>query len=589
MDSAEQAAQSSVAIPSNGYSFHVGEAFAVNPDPSYMLHTRVVGVSWTDSSSFNIYYNGGYYGGTLGVLASGGYANVDYTTFYGTNSAGDDFFIVPMDPTVTGSTTVTISSTATDGTSYSQTQSFTYTPPVPPQNLSVPVDDASGALYRKIALNGRPLPDSKPQTAEESDQQPEETFVDAMTLGLRHSTTDAYIPVPGSELSLSARRNVQSEVWRSRSGLRPHERPDMPFGVAWNSNLCSTIKIEQPSNDLVTATVTDENGASYRFADTGHIDTSGIETWFPFPTAKHEQQTYLTSLSFNTTTNEFTFKRKFGSTLTYQLVTASGMTQVISTDRSQARTDTVTLKYARLSSVTDRLGQTVNYSYASDSTLIPATISVAGHSDLTLSISQGPVVPGSGTTPDSPSRIMAIWDAKGNETQFSYTHDSTNNIDELTTVTTPDGQQTHYTYDIATEADLTPRPSSDVYGSPSTHCDVASIQDPNDKTYSFAYTYDHDTTTPITHAKWAYKYDPTNYGYYPSTGNPRMVHTVTLPGSLGSTTFTNQSNIKLVSGGSSAVLSSDSVRQTQVTDAEGHSRTSGQLKASWAVAKRRRK
>jgi len=478
-----------------------------------------------------------------------------------------------LDPTLAGTITVT-GTLAVSGTYVgSQSQTFTYTPPtVPPQNLNVPVDDASGALYRKIALNGRPLPDSKPQTAEESDQQPEETFIDAMTLGLRHSTTDAYIPVPGSELSLSARRNVQSEVWRMRSGLRPHERPDMPFGVAWNSNLCATIKVEQPSNDLVTAAVTDENGASYRFADTGEI-SSGVETWYPFPTAKNEQQTYLSSLSFNSSTNYFTFKRKFGSTLVYEKVTASGMTQVISSDRNQARTSNQTIYYARLLFVTDRLGQTVNYHYASDTSLIPDTISVVDRPDLTLSIYQEPIVSG------GPSRITAIWDAKGNETQFGYTHDSTNNIDELTTVTTPDGQVTHYTYEIVTEPDLTPRDATDTYGFESTHCDVASIQDPNGSTYSFSYSFDHDPASTVSagagvsHAKWAYKHDPTHSGYYPSTGNPRMVHVVTLPSSTGTVTFTNQSNIKLVASGSAAVLSSDSVRQTQVTDAAGYQRT----------------
>src|SRR5271155_408167 len=98
-------------------------------------------------------------------------------------------------------------------------------PPPPPQNLNIPIDEACGPRYRKIALNGLPLTDEKPQQSAESDQEKEETYIDALTLGLRHSTTDAYLPVSGSDFSLSARRDFRSEVFSFRNGLRPHERP----------------------------------------------------------------------------------------------------------------------------------------------------------------------------------------------------------------------------------------------------------------------------------------------------------------------------------------------------------------------------
>src|SRR6202012_5450357 len=95
-----------------------------------------------------------------------------------------------------------------------------------PQDLSIPLDEASGSRYRKIALNGRPMSDEKPQQSAESDQEKEETYIDALTLGLRHSTTDAYLPVSGSDFSVSARRDFRSEVWNLRNGLRAHEELD---------------------------------------------------------------------------------------------------------------------------------------------------------------------------------------------------------------------------------------------------------------------------------------------------------------------------------------------------------------------------
>ncbi len=92
--------------------------------------------------------------------------------------------------------------------------------------------DAVGPRYRKIALNGRPLPDDKPEGEEESEIHEEETYIDAFDLGLHHDTSFASIPLAASDLRIEANASVRETTWADRSGLRPSEELTSPFGVA---------------------------------------------------------------------------------------------------------------------------------------------------------------------------------------------------------------------------------------------------------------------------------------------------------------------------------------------------------------------
>lgn len=154
---------------------------------------------------------------------------------------------------------------------------------LPEQTLSVAdLDETAGPAYRRIALNGRAIPEAIDGQKAESESEKEQSYVDALTLRLQHSVTDIYIPIENSELSLSVRRNLDSEVWNDRSGLRPNERYDRPFGAEWSSNLTPNIHFayQQPNAtgpkvEADYAYVTDEQGyqcaSSSLVAQTAHL------------------------------------------------------------------------------------------------------------------------------------------------------------------------------------------------------------------------------------------------------------------------------------------------------------------------------
>ena len=239
----------------------------------------------------------------------------------------------------------------------------------PPNNLIISVDDASGPRYRKIALNGRPMPDEQPHHKEETDREKEETFVDALTLGLRHSTTDIHIPLVGGELALEARRDVHSEVWSLRSGLRPDERPDLPFGTCWSSNLTPNLHIVYqfetdnpcPQYDPVYAYATDENGSTHRFV---RLDSTTGRHYFPMPNARTEQETFLMTLQVDSQ-GRFVLTKKHGTTLIYEALPHIEIP--LAMDRFQG-SGTELHTYYRLISIQDRFGTTIEYHYPTNLT-----------------------------------------------------------------------------------------------------------------------------------------------------------------------------------------------------------------------------
>ena len=165
----------------------------------------------------------------------------------------------------------------------------------------------TGQLFRKIAFNGLPIPDEKPQAKEETDAEHEQSYVDVFDLAVRHSVSDVYVPLPGNELTLTVQRVLTSEIWGTHPGLKPWELPNKPFGPCWDSNLCPHIRFGFKVTDQPTepdwVDVVDENGTSYRFVliwrrpEPLNGEPQPPEPSFlPMPSNRTEQDNYLTSL-----------------------------------------------------------------------------------------------------------------------------------------------------------------------------------------------------------------------------------------------------------------------------------------------------
>ncbi len=446
--------------------------------------------------------------------------------------------------------------------------------PSDPPTLSIPFSESSGAKYRKIALNGAPLSDEKPQQEAESDQVREETFIDALSLGLRHETTDAYVEVPASDLPLSVRRNVTSEIWNLRRGLRMSERLDRPFGAGWTSNLCATIQFvyRAESSEPNTATVTDENGAQYTFAiryRTSVTYNTDIGFWgigmdfLPVPSSRNDKDAYVCSLT-QISGGQFVFTRKFGSTLTYDIPTEMVPRSSLqnTTDRFYVSDNISLTAYSRLLSVKDRFGNFLDYSYPATTTLIPSQIKVRRPDGLGAAIT---------IETNAQGLVSTITDPRGKVTTYSY--DSATYTDPywpaaedtyrlLSSVEAPDGGVTHYEYAFSTEADQTPNPDGK-YVPPHLHVELEAITDPLGHKYEFSYV--NDTT------KFNYHSDAAG-NYYQKTGLPRMVSEVGLP-SGDRAYFFSDSRVALLYTGETPYPGFDGHRQTRVTDARGNRRT----------------
>jgi RHS repeat-associated protein len=373
----------------------------------------------------------------------------------------------------------------------------------PPSAFHVSASDAAGPRYRKIGLNGLPLPDEKPQVQDESGVAPEETYIDALTRDLRHSTSDIYVETPSSLLPLQVRRDAVQEVWNERSGLLPHERPDRPFGLGWTSNLCGAVKLI----DGVRAEVTDEQGASQVFVWTSrwvHTREERID-------AKSQFNTLRSLIGTNGKLVGFELVKKFGTTVRYE---DAAIEQVYPSNRQEWSGSLTSLKYFRITSVTDRYGNKLLYDYNTDGqSLIPNVIrdpDRPGHR-ITIELENGRVSgvrsPGGATTSYSYENIGSLYPARhSNKPLFT-----------LSEVHRPGSAPTRYGFDDAQEfsppqnASIAP-PEPVIF-----HFALGSITSPGGSTWSFSREFNHDFTYQ------------TQDGLFIQTGQPRPLITVQHP------------------------------------------------------------
>lgn len=288
---------------------------------------------------------------------------------------------------------------------------------LPEQTLSVAdLDETAGPAYRRIALNGRAIPEAIDGQKAESESEKEQSYVDALTLRLQHSVTDIYIPIENSELSLSVRRNLDSEVWNDRSGLRPNERYDRPFGAEWSSNLTPNIHFayQQPNAtgpkvEADYAYVTDEQGYQMRFIILGGLNsTLGAGRRFvPFPSSKMEEATYLAALTDNGG-GSFTLTKERGTVLQFHLV--DSLSKTIPMDRVDVPAGNVLHQFAAIDRVTDRLGYSLTYQVTDH--LTPTRIDAnSGDASKGQSIT---------LTTDGEGHVLTAKDNNGNLVNYGY-------------------------------------------------------------------------------------------------------------------------------------------------------------------------
>jgi len=422
-----------------------------------------------------------------------------------------------------------------------------------------------------VGLNGFPIPDEKPQAAAESDAEPEETFIDAFSHTLTHQVTDIHIPMEGSDLALTVRRNWSPEIWNLASGLKPtnngyynEARPDRPFGAGWRSNISANIQFatafSPTTYPLEFAYVTDENGTTYRFLVLPYVsDGSGgyVKRFLPLPENKHQQEVIATKLE-ETASGHYRFTRKMGTELNF-ITTGRVLTIFDVNDDGQQLNSGSHYSWARLTTAKDRFGSAMSYGFTDVAgqplSLLPTKISFRGKS---INI-----------TYNSDGQVSEIEDPRGVKKIYTYATTTisligfSQSLPCLASVATPNAGITNYTYSGVEEIDPTPRESE--INPAFNHfffVDLESISDPNDNTTSFSYAFDH--------SRKSYMHTGFFTGWFAPSGNPRNVTSTSRPGGAVAT-FSNLSNVQLdiSSGLYGGQPQPSGQKKMAVTDAKG--------------------
>ena len=423
----------------------------------------------------------------------------------------------------------------------------------PPEDwhITASAEDSAGSRYRKIALNGRPMRDGKPQSESESDLRAEQSYVDAFNRQLNHSTSDAYVSLPNQDLELTVTRTTAPTIWGYTSGLRPHERVDLPFGPGWRSNLCSyvqTTTVMQKEN--VPGDTGDPPAFFWKVASKSAqvVDpAAGSQQfryfqgqWIPLPSGG---ETSLQNTLVGEDSSGFTFTQRFGSVSGFA---PSVMIREMSLPRYIAYEDARTvqiIRWCRLETHTDRLGHSISYAYNSPESLIPSRISGNGGA---IGITQ------------AGGRVTSVEDTAGNVTTYSYgapyeyttLRGEVRSIDTLQAVNRADGGTVSYTYIPGEQEDPFPPPTGqeeadllekgidpDWTMDDKDQLNVYTISDANGETYTI--NYEENLSVKILR-----KHDDHPADFYPQLGLPRLVSSIGLPDG-SSSAFAGVSEIKI--------------------------------------------
>lgn len=315
--------------------------------------------------------------------------------------------------------------------------------------------------YRKVSLAGRHFPGPMPQDRDRSDSEPEETFVDVMTLQLQHRTSDVYITVGSADLAITVNRNVEDAVWVEGEGLAPAQRPDLPFGNCWSSGLAANLhQIHRGNTFPEEALVRDEEGTIHRFVK---YLQDGKTTYIPMPHSRSQQDFQMTSLE-KLDSGHYLFKKKFGTRLTF----AVQPTVKLFAEREGVREQHI---YHRLNKVADRFDATINYHYdESNGGLIPDQLA---YHDQVVIIHKNPK-----------GRISRIIDPAGFLQLYRYREPKQKGgapllLDHRKPITDKKRAKTRMEYDQYSETNSR--------GANIHYCNVSLIESRHDRTYRFSY------------------------------------------------------------------------------------------------------
>ncbi len=463
--------------------------------------------------------------------------------------------------------------------------------------VSGSIAEISGPKFRKVSFAGLPVSDEKPQAEGEGDQEPEEAYIDALTLSLSHETTDIYVPMVAGELSLSVRRNATSEVAGDHDGsMSITEWPDRPFGLGWTSGLTAHVKVvvqpkpavdpncpaDRPDPDYVY--VTDENGSVHRFVKLwqDNTDTTNpVVHYLPVPSNRTEQEAFLMTLVEDTALKTFTFTRKFGTKLVFDTTPANIIDIPKDTvPANENNPDDTHYLFYRLKHAEDRFGNRIEHEYIGGGTLIPDKVHGVTDKNITA-VPAGSTGHGRGyrtltitkEVVGGHERVSAITDPRGNAYTYHYQNLNTGGggswaYSSLEYVERPDGSRVGYTYEPVIEFDDTPTSLSAPFDPQFFfHYNLASITDGNSNTYSVRYISDESKLNFSSYA-------PPYPGWYVPPGQRRLVSSVVGP--VGSASFVRRgSPLRILRNdhGNGDIASVDGDRITVVRDFEGHERT----------------
>ena len=352
----------------------------------------------------------------------------------------------------------------------------------PPSSLRHRWQENALSQGRKISLSGMPMPDVAQHQEGESDYEPERTYVDALSLDVRHDVTDIFVPVGSDHFALEVRRSLSQECWNTNSFL-PEEQPDKPFGPCWSSAICPNLHISRQVGDK-TLSFSDHNGSGYTFKE---VARNGITNYWAEPSTSQNALS-MQGVSYQLEGGEWVLSLPNGTRCFYAAEPAVEFKVVPHVGGGYATSHT----YFRIDRVEDRAGNVLHYDF--DPSIVPANsiIPSAIRSDSGQEIEIF-------TESNAGKRIVSVEDPRGTSVEYFYWDDL------LCEVVRADGGSTFYEYDSMTEVDekplLYPDFFNDLTAVDSLHRVIRSISDANGNTYTFSYTnalrYDYSMVTQM--------------------------------------------------------------------------------------------